>query len=284
MKIIRIKCGLGNQMFQYALYKQLEYMGQDVKLDISFINNNSEHNGYELDRVFHVKPQYASAEELEYCQRKNGGLYGEIRSRLIAENCFREIERFINWDLFYLDNIIIDGYWQNPVYFKGIESIIKNEFRFDEPIDNQNKYYKDEIISNNSVSVHIRRNDYLSNGFKDYYGHICDINYYNMAIDNIKKKERTPIFFVFSDDISWVKKNLHIPNAVYIEGNEGRNAYLDMYLMSLCKHNIIANSTFSWWAAWLNDNKEKMVLMPHQWCKSKRRYKNALVLSEWKKI
>ncbi len=284
MKIIRVKSGLGNQMFQYALYRQLEYMGQDVRLDVSYINKNQEHNGYELDKVFYVAPRYATAEELEYCQRRNGGIYGTIRTALTSKEFFSEIERFVNKDLFYIDDILINGYWQHLAYFRNVVSELKREFVFRMPLDEKNVKYMQDIQAGDTVSIHIRKTDYLSEGFKKWYGCICDVCYYKRAIDAIYTLVKNPQFYIFSDDFEWVNQNLQIPNAIYIQGNTGEMAYIDMYLMSLCKHNIISNSTFSWWAAWLNKNPDKIVMEPDRWCASRRKYKNSLVSKEWIRI
>lgn len=281
MKIIRVKSGLGNQMFQYALYRQLEYMRQDARLDVSYINKNPEHNGYELYKVFHVTPRYATAEEVEYCQKKNGGIYGTIRTALTFKEFFGEIERFVNKDLFYTDDILLNGYWQHLAYFRDVIAELKKEFVFCGPIDDKNARYMRNIQGEDTVSIHIRKGDYLSAEFRDWYGHICGVDYYKRAVDLIRTMVKNPKFYIFSDDFEWVNQNLQIPNAIRVQGNVGEMAYMDMYLMSLCKHNIISNSTFSWWAAWLNKNPEKIVIEPERWCASRREYKNSLVLKEW---
>jgi hypothetical protein len=121
------------------------------------------------------------------------------------------------------------------------------------------------INTTTSVSIHIRRGDYLSSKFVDGFSNICTIDYYNRSIDKIKSNLDLPVFFVFSDDQEWVKQNIIIKNAFYLNHNIGKNSWQDMYLMSKCKHNIIANSSFSWWGAWLNSNNQKIVIAPKKW-------------------
>lgn len=121
------------------------------------------------------------------------------------------------------------------------------------------------INQENTVSVHVRRGDYQSPAFIDTLGKCCDIGYYIRAIDYMKKQVDSPRFVVFSDDMEWAKSNLPLNNAIYVVHNTGADSWQDMYLMSLCKHNIIANSSFSWWGAWLNENEKKIVIAPEYW-------------------
>ena len=124
---------------------------------------------------------------------------------------------------------------------------------------------KQHIINVNAVSVHIRRGDYLSEHFKDGFGSCCPIDYYLRSIRFIKKKTVNPLFVFFSDDMEWVKENIIEENAIYVDHNHEFDAWQDMYLMSQCKHNITANSSFSWWGAWLNVNPQKIVISPARW-------------------
>jgi hypothetical protein len=128
---------------------------------------------------------------------------------------------------------------------------------------------RNKILSTNSVSIHIRCGDYLSPKYISIYGGICTIEYYKRAISYILQTVDNPVFFIFSDDIEWTKDNITINNAIFVSNNKGINSFLDMYLMSICKHNIIANSSFSWWGAYLNKNKNKKVIMPNRWFNSK---------------
>ena len=151
-------------------------------------------------------------------------------------------------------------------YFEGIENDIKKDFRFKNQLDNKNLEILNEIENSNSISIHIRRGDYMSPENYNMYGCIATPTYYKKAIKVIEEKVENPTFFVFSNDMDWVKKNIQINSRVfYIDINSGNGSYKDMQLMSNCKHNIIANSSFSWWGAWLNENKNKIVIAPKKW-------------------
>ena len=150
-------------------------------------------------------------------------------------------------------------------YFKDIEDLIRQEFIFKIPGDNKNRAIIEKINSCKSVSIHVRRGDYLNNHWEKILGVIKGTTYYLNALDYINKQVKNPHYFIFSDDILWAKENLKLPNCTYLDQNKGRKSYIDMYLMTLCKHNIIANSTFSWWGAWLNKNEDKIVIIPARW-------------------
>lgn len=155
------------------------------------------------------------------------------------------------------------GYWQTEKYFCHIEKEIQATFEFKrELLSPETARFLRRIIETNSVSIHIRRGDYLSEINQGLYGGICTEMYYAKAITYICNKIDQPSFFVFSNEIDWVKNNVDIPNPTYIDFNNGADSWQDMFLMSQCKHNIIANSSFSWWGAWLNRNTNKIVITP----------------------
>jgi hypothetical protein len=159
------------------------------------------------------------------------------------------------------------GGWHNEGYFSAIKDKVKSEFTFRIPEDPENLQHIHKITSTNSVSIHIRRGDYLNAANINLFGDVCNRAYYEKAIELIKTEVINPHFFIFSNDFSWVKANLHLENVTYITSNVGEDSWKDMYLMSLCKHNIVANSTFSWWGAWLNNNTNKIVISPSRFLK-----------------
>lgn len=301
MLIVRIMGGLGNQMFQYALYKKLIQMGKNVKIDISSYNNYQKHNGYELERIFKIHPAVCSLEEamryIEPYQKKK-------KSKKLSDRFFKIIERFLfskklitpayinqmehpnSAYLLRAKNGYLSGYWQGEKFFHGAEDAVIADFAFDiEKFDAKNKEIAKEIINANSVSIHIRRGDYYSD--PDSYkilGDICGLDYYNKALQKIVDLVSEPIFYVFSDEPQWVKENLNIPNAHYIDWNRGESSFNDMLLMSLCKHNIIANSSFSWWGAYLNRNNNKIVLAPGTWNRITKNKSLDIVPANWIRI
>jgi Glycosyl transferase family 11 len=158
------------------------------------------------------------------------------------------------------------GYWQSEQYFADIANIIREDFTFKLPMSQQNAELAKQINQVNAVSLHIRRGDYANNPETMATYGLCSLDYYKEAIRYIVERVNAPHFFIFSDDINWVKNNLKIDYPYqYVDHNHGTESYNDMRLMSLCKHHIIANSSFSWWGAWLNRNPEKLVVAPQKW-------------------
>ncbi|MFZ1388643.1 MAG: alpha-1,2-fucosyltransferase [Thiolinea sp.] len=273
MIISNILGGLGNQMFQYANSRYLSILhNQPLLLDISDFNGYSLHNGFELNRIFNISAQIAQPKDVErilgwqrsksirYFVRKNKLRF--IRNKnYILEPCFNYWKIINTLDPPYY----LEGYWQSELYFMQIQDIIRNDFSFNEVLTGINKELSEKINSTNSVSLHIRRGDYLNIKNKKIHAP-CPLRYYQDSIRIILEQVINPSFFVFSDDINWAKENLILDFDVnYISHNTGLMSYNDMNLMSLCKNNIIANSSFSWWGAWLNANPNKIVIAPKKW-------------------
>lgn len=281
MIIIGIFDGLGNQMFHYAFYKVLKNKKRNVKLDIVSTWNKYrlDHNGYELNRIFKINTDIATVEERNRFLKnffigkplKRRNIISRIELKLLREKnlvyMWKEAKETItyNENYFRKNNIYFFSHYQTEKYFKNIEEDLKKEYTFPLITDDKNKQILDKMKNTNSISVHVRRGDYItSKSFKE----ICSLNYYKNAIKTIYRNVNKPYFFIFSNDIDWCRKNFDMENVIFVDNNKGNKSYIDMQLMSCCKHNIIANSTFSWWGAWLNDNKDKMVLSPNRWFNS----------------
>ena len=158
------------------------------------------------------------------------------------------------------------GYWQSEKYFVERSETIRSDFTFRIPLDVCNRELVATLDRANTVSLHIRRGDYANNSKTKATHGLCSLDYYQAAVNYVAERVESPRFFVFSDDIAWAKENLKIKfPCQYIGHNQGTNSYIDMQLMSLCKHHIIANSSFSWWGAWLNPNVSKIVIAPSRW-------------------
>ena len=182
-------------------------------------------------------------------------------------------------------SIYIDGYWQSYQYFQSIESQLKVELTPTAPLSGLNLSVAESIAQVNAVSLHIRRGDYVSNNATNKVHGFLGLKYYEDAISVIASKVSNPYFFVFSDDIAWAKENLELTNNVsFIDHNTGKNSYEDMRLMSLCQHHIIANSSFSWWGAWLGQNPNKIVLYPDRWFATNDRDISTLCPPEWLRV
>jgi hypothetical protein len=275
MDVVMIFNGLGNQMSQYAFYLRKKNINSSTKLiyDKGILN---QHYGYELKRVFGIELNYGLL-----------NLFLLLLFKLLVSNKYqlivnpivkslnlsgvRLIKEPINYDfdescLIYKKGInFYWGGWHTEKYFLPIKEEVINAFAFKSfPFENDSRIKETimQIKQSNSVSIHIRRGDFLtSSGYYQFSG-ICTNEYYQKGIEYIKEKVDNPIFFVFSDDLEWCKKNLLLDSVIFVDCNNGENSWRDMYLMSLCKHNINANSTFSWWGAWLNKNIDKNIFVP----------------------
>jgi hypothetical protein len=170
-------------------------------------------------------------------------------------------------------NVMLSGYFQNEKYVKGAEADIRNAFIFRHPLEEKNKHVARLLTSTESVSVHIRRGDYVQNANAASNFITCDASYYEKAVTYLCENVNNPSFYIFSDDFDWVKENLNFGShpVSFIDWNRGNKSYIDMQLMSLCKHNIIANSSFSWWGAWLNANPDKVVACPAEWFREEKK-------------
>jgi hypothetical protein len=275
MNKVLIYGGLGNQMFQYALNIALNQKENESRITFSSFFYDKHHNGFNLGYAFQLKLPFPS-NIYNSVLIHAGFLYkNKIATFLIRKFVSRyhsslqkyneKIEFIFDEEVFHQKSKLIMGTWQSERYFKNIRDILIQEFKFNEPTDTKNKELVEQIKNSNSISIHVRRGDYLKSQWSDTHAVIKNENYYIDSIKFIDVRVKNPHYYIFSDDISWAKENLKLRNCTFIEHNEGKNAYIDMYLMSLCKHNIIANSTFSWWGAWLNTNKDKIVIMPEQW-------------------
>lgn len=268
MHAVWIAGGLGNQMFQYAFYKMLESKGNNIGCDLSFFKNNKAHNGYELENIFNIKLKEVDSFVSSVFSSKNL-LLKILRKGLLVGGIIKkysyEDSKYHNWIKNKHSKIVyFQGYWQSEKYFKEIEKNIRLEFKFPEITENRNIELLRRIKIRNSVSVHIRRGDYIGNPYLDGLG---SIEYYKESIEYMRKKIENPIFLIFSNDIDWCKENLNLKSeeVIYVDWNKDNKSYRDMQLMSLCKHNIIVNSSFSWWGAWLNSNVNKIVIAPEKW-------------------
>ena len=269
MLVIACTSGLGNQMFQYAYYLNQKTFLQDkcIKFDITWFNKNKGHNGYELEKIFDVKIDYAELEDI----RESGKPINRI-DKIKNKILFKRKPWYSpapNYAITYIPELCDHeegyflGFWQSEKYFKNVAEKIRKDFNFKVPLDARNLILKTDIEKNNSISMHIRRGDYLEPQNKLFQ--VCTIDYYKNAINFIEQHVINPKYYIFSNDIPWCKENLKLQNAVYVDWNTGADSYKDMQLMSYCKHNIIANSSFSWWGAWLNNNPDKIVCVPEKW-------------------
>ncbi len=273
MIIVKLIGGLGNQMFQYALGKKLALKSQDeLFLDCSFFSEKGAHTPreFELD-VFNLSARIADQQRLELFHPQTKSRLQSLIGRLFPVNQSYKIvnergHEFHPEVLEIVGDIHLIGYWQTELYFADVRDELLRDFHFATTLSEKNLELANEIRSSNSVSVHIRRGDYVSNESAKTFHGLCDIPYYKRGIEYLERSEKALAFFVFSDDIEWARENLEISApTTFIDHNKGKQSYDDMRLMSMCKHHIIANSSFSWWGAWLNPSGSKKVIAPQQW-------------------
>lgn len=273
MKIVKILGGLGNQMFQYALYLSLkeQFPHEQVKIDISCFKSYPLHNGFEINRVFAQNAPVASFKDiLKVAYPYPNYRFWQVGKYILPTRKTMCVERkdftFDATALIRQGNCYYDGYWQHEEYFCFVKETIWEAFSFPEMTDRRNTEIMQRLQTTNSVSLHIRRGDYINHPF---FRGICDLDYYKRAICYMEERVAPQLYCIFSNDIDWCENNLHEllsgKEVIYVDWNNGMESYVDMQLMSLCQHNIIANSSFSWWGAWLNRNPRKIVVSPQKW-------------------
>lgn len=288
MIIVKFIGGLGNQLFQYAVAKKLAlHHNVEVLFDITPFESYKLHK-YSLE-YFNIDKKFATKNDIDFFFPKKKPLIKRIIRKIkrtilnpkIIKDTW-ETENFIKKTSKYT---YLDGYWQSENYFSDIKNVLLKDFQITKKLEGKNLEIANKIKSVNSVSLHIRRADYVTNKETLNIHGVCDLNYYKSAINVIKNKMEKPVLFVFSDDIKWAKENLKTTlEIIYVEHNNADTNYEDLRLMSLCKHNIIANSSFSWWGAWLNQNPNKIVIAPKNWFATNERNYNDVVPKRWMKI
>jgi hypothetical protein len=285
MKIVKFLGGLGNQMFQYAFYLSLKQHFKHVKADLSGFEDYTLHYGYELEKVFSIKLKVASDFDIRIYRNEDRSFFTrKFRQLKGAKGAYHNERQFFGFE----NDIYQDqkpryywGYWQNYHYLNETEDQLKSDFIFTEPLDRPNLLLLEKIYSSNSVSIHVRRGDYLTDPLLNG---VCDLNYYLEAINRIRNKVSEPSFIVFSNDIRWCTTSLGLDNAVYVDWNTGSESYRDMQLMSSCKHHILSNSSFSWWASWLNSYEQKVVVSPNKWMNDPSYDYSGIIMENWVKI
>lgn len=255
MNVIKIYGGLGNQLFQYALGKVYESKGIEVRFDLSW---------FERPQPF-LRPYVLNKFKVQVKE-----IFHKSGFRRFQEDGFNE-------KILSYNNYHFDGYWQYASYYKNVVPLLKKEFCIKEEFLTKEYFdLKAQIICSNSVALHVRRGDLLVNS-RDY---AQELDYYKRAIKQMKSLQKKCRIFVFSDDLEWCKEHFKSDSFVFVSLVD----YLDFELMKLCKYDIIANSTFSWWASFLNENKNKIIIAPKMWRSDpvdQVKFEQGLYLKEW---
>lgn len=280
---VRLMGGLGNQMFQYALGRKISLQkNTTLSLDLNSYNNQHESDTprhYELDcyklnsklikkPISDAKPRFSLFSKATY-----------------FSNTYTEKQFPFNKEVFeQQSNTLYVGYWQTEKYFSDIRDQLINDFSPKNKLSDDDLKILESIKAKESVSLHVRRGDYVTNQNANKFHGLKGLDYYKKAIDIVKNKSHDFTLFIFSDDIEWCKTNLSTihKDIVFVDGN--RAGYIDMYLMKHCNHNIIANSSFSWWAAWLNENPTKQIVAPNNWFDDPSTDTSDIVPASWIRI
>lgn len=292
--VTRLFGGLGNQLFQYAAGRRLAQVhGAELKLDVTELGNPDyrQVRHYEL-APFNVKQSFATEKSIKRLTRTRSGLLPRLFHRIagegkkrpssyIKESHYHFEPRILNLS----DGVYLDGYWQSERYFADITDLIRKELTFKAPPIGHNATLAREIADCQAVSLHVRRGDYVTNEVAHRTHGICDLDYYAEAVAHIACRLDMPVFFVFSDDPTWTRVHLKLTYPMHIVDHNGpARGYEDMRLMSLCRHHIIANSTFSWWGAWLNPSQDKIVIAPQRWFLDSKYDAQDLIPKSWCRI
>jgi hypothetical protein len=290
MIIIKIQGGLGNQMFQFALGQNLlEKTKEQVKFDLSGLDTPKEETKrfFELDK-FDIKIPTASVSDVNFfTQEKKHPILTKIKrlfgikvpSYIIDTHSFNKEVFRITGDAY------LDGYWQTEKYFPNDKEVVRKAFVPHFPLSKIANEIADKI-DNSSVSIHIRRGDYITNKKVANVIGSCGLSYYKKALSMATENFTNPKIFVFTDDIDWVKENLKTYNSIFFisEKDNGLEDWEEIILMSKCKRHVLSNSSFSWWGAWLDSREDKMVIAPKQWFKNPKFENKDITPSSWIQI
>jgi len=275
MKLVIPLYGLGNVMFQYAFLCELRARSTEACCFFKYRTKLFDHNGYELDKLFTVQPykglnvfQRIYIHTLEFMGNFNFPNFFFIRlffktvrkSGTDSFIYFDEVFKYAN------QNVAFWGMWQSPKYFPHVRDEIMQAYQFNiKLLSPYTCSVLKQIESCNSVCIHLRRGDYINDQYDGGFSLCCPPEYYKKAMQYINQRVENPSYFVFSDDIAYAKVQIKADRIFFVEGNERMDSWQDMFLMSCCNHNIIANSTFSWWGAYLNKHQSKIVITPKKW-------------------
>jgi hypothetical protein len=294
MVIVRLIGGLANQMFPYAVGRSLAHrLGTELKLDISGFavyrqKANLAPRSYGLD-VFSIREDFATNEEIESLKIGRRSLWNRARKMLFGISTpppatyVKEKQFEFDPEILQLTgDVYLVGNWNSYKYFEDTEEIIRSEFTFRHPQTGKNLDLSRMIAATESVSLHIRRGDFVSNPKVNALYGTCGLDYYQRCVEALAKRVEEPHFFIFSDEPGWVRDNLRLPFAMTIVDHNGPDrAHEDLRLMSQCRHHILANSGFSWWGAWLDRRQDKLVYVPREWFRSGRYDTGTLLPPSW---
>lgn len=267
MIIIHVMGGLGNQLYQYAMYEKLKSIGKDVKLDFYAYTEAPEEErewrNLELTRFENLQYEVCTKAERTKLLDNSVAFWHRIRRKLFGrqDKTFEDAGNYMP-QIFQLDDVYLYGFWDCEKYYEDRISELQRNLVFPQSRNPRNQQCIKQLQQEQSVSMHIRRTDYLTVADGKRYMGICTEAYYEMAMQYIRERVKNPVFYIFSDDVEYVREHYQEEDIHIVDWNQGEDSLFDMQLMSKCKHNICANSTFSIWGARLNQNPDKLMIRP----------------------
>ena len=283
--------GLGNQLFEYALGRALAIRtGGELILD-PWKSRRGRDRPVQLNH-FNISARFPTKFENALCrlvESERLRIPRAILRRILPgflPKCIRQRKHFFDPHVFENDgSVFLDGWWQSELYFRDHRDQILAELSFRQPPSAANQQCLDQIRSTNAVCVHVRRGDYVTDPFVLKNFGVCGLDYYQSALEIIHQRVPSPTYFVFSDDPEWTRQNLPVPEPRHFISHNVKIAdWEDLRLMSACKHFVIANSTFSWWGAWLSTYSEKIVIAPKRWFAAERISTQDMIPTDWIKV
>ena len=268
MIIIQVAGGLGNQLQQYALYRQFVRMGKEARLDLSWFLDTATQEKVlakrELELTHFDRLIYESCTADEKAALiGNDNLSGKLRRKLLPFTVHHfEESKMYHPEILNFEDMYLCGYFACEKYYADILYDLREKIQFPKSDNPLNLVMAEKMQSCESVSVHIRRGDYLDPENRAMFGNICTDAYYMKAMERIRDEFPNAHFFLFSDDIRYLKKNFAREDCTIVDINHGQESFYDIWMMSQCKHNICANSTFSFWGARLNSHEDKIMIRP----------------------
>lgn len=267
MIIIHVMGGLGNQLYQYAMYEKLKMLGKEVKLDLydykEAVGEDREWRDLELDYFEGLAYDVCSLSERTVFLDNSRKFFDRVRRKLFGrkDRIVRETKSYMP-ELFDMDNVYLHGFWNSEKYYEDMIPELWQKIIFPPSSNEKNISSINEMENINSVAIHIRRSDYLKVADGKRYMGICTDEYYKAAMAYIEKHVENPVYYIFSDDEEYAREHFCNDNMKIVYWNKGKDSFYDMQLMSCCKHNICANSTFSLWGARLNTHQDKIMIRP----------------------
>ncbi len=280
--IVKLQGGLGNQLFQIAFARELAARGRQVVLDARIYSRKRIHNGFSLAEHMEVPFPVATGDDFRATRLARSWTWHEVRRRFGGYRRRVVIEDQTRFEAAHLEHAydFYDGYWQDERYFPSVSDEVRASLAAIQ-LDDANARVREAIERGPSVSVHVRRGDYAQ---WPIFAPLCESDYYQRALLHVRERVPGVRAYVFSDDLAWCRANLDAGDATFVDHNTGARSIYDLLLMAMCGHNVVANSTFSWWGAWINPRPDRIVVAPSRWFTDQAREAAIRLPEQWERL